>query len=78
MWQEVDNSLYQKFIFNNFVEAFGFITQIALIAEQQNHHPTIKNTWNTVEIWLQTHDAENKITEKDKTLASLITDIIAK
>jgi 4a-hydroxytetrahydrobiopterin dehydratase len=78
MWQEINNSLYQKFTFTNFVEAFGFITQVALLAEQQNHHPTIKNTWNMVEIWLQTHDAENTVTAKDKTLASLITGITTK
>ncbi len=78
MWQEIDNNLYQKFTFTNFVEAFGFITQVALIAERQNHHPTIKNTWNVVEIWLQTHDAGNIVTAKDTTLASLITGITAK
>ncbi|MEY3563112.1 MAG: hypothetical protein RLZZ294_1118, partial [Bacteroidota bacterium] len=37
-----------------------------------DHHPTIKNTWNTVELWLSTHDAGNIVTEKDRKLAKMI------
>ncbi|MEY4571338.1 MAG: hypothetical protein RLZZ595_1217 [Bacteroidota bacterium] len=72
MWQETNNTLYKKFVFKNFVDAFSFMTQVALVAEKMDHHPTWKNTWNTVEIWLSTHDAGNTVTEKDKTLAELI------
>jgi 4a-hydroxytetrahydrobiopterin dehydratase len=71
-WIETNNSLYQKFIFKNFSEAFAFITRVALEAEKINHHPTWSNTWNVVEIWLNTHDAGNTITELDHKLAKKI------
>jgi 4a-hydroxytetrahydrobiopterin dehydratase len=48
------------------------MTRVALIAEKQNHHPTWKNTWNSVEIWLNTHDAGNTVTDKDRKLAAAI------
>jgi len=69
MWQEKDNTLYRLFEFKNFSEAFAFMTQVALLAESQNHHPKWSNEWNKVEIWLSTHDAGNIITEKDRVLA---------
>lgn len=72
MWQETDNKLYRKFQFADFSEAFAFMTRIAMVAEKQNHHPTWTNTWNTVEIWLNTHDAGNTVTDKDKKLAAAI------
>lgn len=65
MWQKIDNKLYKKFVFKNFVEAFAFMSKVALVAEEINHHPLWTNVWNTVEIWLSTHDAGNIITEKD-------------
>lgn len=72
MWNEENNSLYRKFQFKNFNEAFGFMAQVALIAEKMDHHPKWTNVWNTVEIWLTTHDAGNTVTEKDRKLASQI------
>lgn len=70
MWtEENNNSLYRKFQFNDFSQAFAFMTRVAMAAEKMDHHPTWKNTWNTVEIWLSTHDAGNTITEKDRTLS---------
>lgn len=72
MWQETDNKLYRKFQFANFSEAFAFMARVALLAEQQNHHPTWTNTWNTVEIWLTSHDAGNTITPRDHKLAAAI------
>ena len=72
MWTETNNQLYQKFVFSDFKEAFGFMTRVALVAEKMDHHPTWTNVWNTVEIWLSTHDAGNIITEKDKQLAIAI------
>ncbi len=77
MWKEENNKLYKKFTFKDFSEAFGFMTSVALAAEKMDHHPTWTNTWNTVEIWLSTHDAGDIVTEKDKTLAKKI-DVIAK
>jgi 4a-hydroxytetrahydrobiopterin dehydratase len=72
MWQEIDNSLYQKFQFKNFSEAFGFMTRVAIEAEKLNHHPVWKNVWSTVEIWLTTHDSGNTITGLDRKLAEEI------
>ena len=72
MWKETDNQLYRKFVFNNFIDAFALMTKVAILAEKANHHPTWKNTWNTVEVWLSTHDAGNTITEKDLELSKAI------
>lgn len=72
MWQETENSLYRKFSFTDFSEAFAFMTRVALLAEQMNHHPRWTNVWNTVEIWLNTHDAGDIITDKDRKLAAKI------
>ena len=65
MWQQIDHQLYRKFTFKDFSEAFAFITRVALVAEKHNHHPSWKNEWNEVEIWLTTHDAGHQVTEKD-------------
>jgi 4a-hydroxytetrahydrobiopterin dehydratase len=72
MWQEVDNSLYRKFTFKDFNEAFAFMTRVALVAEKMNHHPKWTNVWNTVEVWLSTHDAGDVVTERDRKLADKI------
>ena len=72
MWTEKENALYQKFEFKTFVEAFAFMTQVALLAEKADHHPRWTNVYNTVEIWLNTHSAGNTITEKDRKLAQAI------
>lgn len=71
-WQEKENSLYRKFEFKNFSEAFAFMTRVALAAEKMDHHPRWTNAWNTVEVWLNTHDAGNTITDKDRKLAQKI------
>jgi 4a-hydroxytetrahydrobiopterin dehydratase len=72
MWQEKENSLYKKFSFKDFSEAFAFMTRVALEAEKMNHHPKWTNVYNTVEIWLSTHDAGDIVTDKDKKLAKKI------
>lgn len=72
MWEEKNNTLYKKFQFNNFSEAFAFMTRVALEAEKMDHHPLWTNVWNTVEIWLSTHDAGNIVTDKDRKLAAKI------
>ena len=72
MWQEVNNKLYKKFVFKNFVEAFAFMTQVAMTAEKMDHHPLWTNVYNTVEIWLSTHDEGDIITQKDRALAASI------
>jgi len=77
MWKEEKNSLTKTFKFADFVEAFSFMTRVALIAEKMNHHPTWTNTWNTVSFELSTHDAGDTVTELDRKLAEAI-DKIAK
>ena len=76
MWKEENNTLYKKFQFSDFANAFSFMTRVAILAEKADHHPTWKNTWNTVEVWLSTHDAGNVVTEKDHNLASFIDQVV--
>jgi 4a-hydroxytetrahydrobiopterin dehydratase len=72
MWIEENNSLVKKFSFKNFVEAFGFMSKVALIAEKMDHHPTWTNTYDRVKIVLNTHSAGSMVTEKDRALAEAI------
>ena len=74
-WVETDGALYRKFSFNDFAEAFAFMTRVAAIAEAQNHHPDWSNSWNTVEISLRSHD-KGAITERDHQLAKAIDEIL--
>lgn len=76
MWEEIDNELVRKFEFKDFVEAFGFMTKIAILAEKADHHPWWSNVYNQVEIRLTTHDAGNKITQKDMDLAQQIDELL--
>ena len=75
-WEEKDNSLYRKFQFRDFSEAFAFMTRVAMIAEKMDHHPKWTNGWNTVEVWLSTHDAGDIVTDKDRKLAEKIDAIL--
>lgn len=75
-WQEENNELVRKFEFGTFVEAFGFMSRVALLAEKQNHHPWWSNVYNQVEIRLTTHDKGNTITEKDRKLAAAIDELV--
>ena len=56
-WTIEDGKLHKEFQFDNFVSAFGFMTQLALVAESMNHHPEWFNVYNRVTIDLTTHDA---------------------
>lgn len=76
MWQEKENKLIREFKFNDFQEAFGFMTRVALLAEKMEHHPTWHNTFNTVQIELSTHDAGDKVTERDRKLAEAIDGVL--
>ena len=69
---EKDQELVGKFIFRDFLEAFAFMTKVALLAERFQHHPNWSNVYNKVEIRLSTHDAGNIVTEKDHVLAAQI------
>lgn len=78
MWIEENNKLKATFKFKNFIEAFGFMTEVAFYAEKQNHHPNWSNVYNTVSFELHTHDAGNKVTEKDHKLAEAINIVFEK
>ncbi len=71
-WKEENNTLSKTFEFNDFVEAFGFMTKVAIHAEKMNHHPSWHNVYNKVTIDLSTHDAGDIVTEKDHDLAAAI------
>jgi 4a-hydroxytetrahydrobiopterin dehydratase len=77
-WKQEDNKLKGNFLFQDFTEAFGFMTEVALVAERLHHHPWWANVYNKVEIELTTHDAGNTITEKDHALAAAIDKIYSK
>jgi ribonuclease HI/pterin-4a-carbinolamine dehydratase len=75
MWQEEDNKLHRKFKFENFREAVAFMNRVAAIAEEMNHHPKIHNTYNTVELWLSTHDAGDVVTDVDRSFAKRVDEV---
>ena len=70
-WEMVDghDAIYKKFVFANFVEAFGFMSRAALHAEKLNHHPEWSNVYKTVEVTLTTHDADG-LSALDATLGA--------
>ncbi len=69
MWKEEDGKLIRDFKFQDFSEAWGFLTRMAMLVEKVDHHPTWSNTYNRIRIELTTHNAGNKVTQKDKDLA---------
>ena len=70
-WELRDGKLHRQFKFADFIEAFGFMSRVALLAETANHHPEWSNVYNRVEIDLTTHDASG-ISERDFKLAEQI------
>ena len=74
-WKLLDDQLVREFKFKDFIEAFGFMTRVALLAQQANHHPEWSNVYNNVKICLTTHDAGG-ITIKDTDLALEIENLI--
>jgi 4a-hydroxytetrahydrobiopterin dehydratase len=72
MWIEEKNRLQSTFYFQDFSQAFAFMSEVALAAEKQNHHPDWSNVWNKVDIQLTTHSAGNVVTDKDRLLAANI------
>jgi 4a-hydroxytetrahydrobiopterin dehydratase len=77
-WDISDNKLVKSFVFGDFREAFAFMTRVAFLAEEMNHHPNWSNVYNTVKIELTTHDAGNTVTDKDHKLAQAIDSIFNK
>ena len=74
-WALQDNTLSRHFTFTDFVDAFGFMSRVALLAEQRNHHPEWSNVYNRVSIALTTHDAGG-ISERDFQLAECINQLL--
>ncbi|MEO9257257.1 MAG: 4a-hydroxytetrahydrobiopterin dehydratase [Crocinitomicaceae bacterium] len=75
-WKEENNSLKRTFKFKDFIEAWSFMTKVAMVAEKMNHHPEWSNVYNTVNITLTTHDKGNTITDKDRELSKKIDELI--
>jgi ribonuclease HI/pterin-4a-carbinolamine dehydratase len=72
MWTETKHGLYKQFNFENFKEAWAFMTRVAELAEEYQHHPRWENEWSVVQIWLITHEGGKKITDKDHEMAEAI------
>ena len=76
-WEIIDNYIEREFNFNNFIEAFSFMTKIALICEKYNHHPNWENVYSKVIIKLSTHDLGG-ITNLDQIIATEINELLTK
>lgn len=73
-WKVANGKLNHKFEFSNFIQAFGFMTKVAMEAEKLNHHPEWFNVYNKVIIDLVTHDVEG-ISDYDIRLASIVSQL---
>lgn len=74
-WSLDGDYIQRNFEFTNFIEAFGFMTQAAILAEKANHHPEWSNVYNRITIRLSTHDAGG-LTDKDFDLAGKIDGLV--
>ena len=74
-YDEGRDAIARTIVFTDFAEAFGFMAQVAILAEKANHHPEWTNVWNRVEILLTTHDAGG-LSERDVELAERIDAIL--
>jgi len=70
-WEIKDNKLFRKYEFDTFMNAIEFVNRVAEIADAMDHHPLIRNIYNTLEFELWSHD-QNKITDSDYSLAEAI------
>ena len=73
-WNFDNNAIVKEFKFDSFSQTLGFIVQVGLLAEKQNHHPKCTNIYDRVHIRLTTHDAKG-IIKKDLDLAKAIEDL---
>lgn len=76
-WALKEEKLHRGLKFKNFVQAWGFMTQVAMLAEQMDHHPEWSNVYNRVEIDLTTHEAGG-ISQRDFDLAAKIDQVLAR
>jgi 4a-hydroxytetrahydrobiopterin dehydratase len=70
-WSAVDGKLHRELEFHDFVEAFGFMAMVAVLAEKADHHPDWSNSYNKVTLDLVSHD-KGEITDRDHALAAAI------
>ena len=76
-WDVVNGALHRRLTFADFAAAFAFMTRVAEIAEEHDHHPDWSNSWNVVEISLRSHDVGGVITERDARLAQRINEVLS-
>ena len=74
-WTIHEQSISRELVFNDFNEAFGFISRVALLAEGRNHHPNWSNVYNRVSITLSTHDLGG-LSDLDVELAAAIDQLL--
>lgn len=74
-WSFEDDTITKDFSFPNFKEAMSFMVRVGFEAEALVHHPDWSNVYNSVSVTLSTHDADDKVTEKDIKLAKAIEEI---
>lgn len=70
-WLRDDLGLHRSFAFRDFLEAWAFMNRVAVLAEEQDHHPDWANSYNKVDITLISHD-KKQVTERDFRLADAI------
>lgn len=75
-YDETRDALIRQFVFADFVEAFGFMTRVAILAEKADHHPEWSNVYNRVDVLLTTHDAGG-LSKRDVALATAIDALVA-
>lgn len=75
-WALKNGKLHRELKFKNFVQAFGFMTQVAILAEKANHHPEWSNVYNQVTVELTTHEC-NGISKRDFDLGKKINELLA-
>jgi 4a-hydroxytetrahydrobiopterin dehydratase len=76
MWTLKDDKLLMDISLKNFSEALSFLVKVGIEAEKLNHHPEIHNIYNKVTLKLTTHDAGNRVTDKDIVLARAIEKLV--
>ena len=76
-WALKEEKLHRELKFKNFVQAWGFMTQVAMLAEKMDHHPEWSNVYSRVEIYLTTHEAGG-ISQRDFDLAAGIDQVLAR
>ena len=75
-WRHENDALCRDFVLDDFVQAFSFMTRVALFAEKMDHHPNWVNIYNRVSIQLTSHDAGNTVSSKDIELAKMINEMM--